>query len=503
MVYYYHRYVPISARIYASNKEKNMNKSYEYVEDEYEEGLTFKKVGHFFAKGWLRMLVYAIIAVALVSVVALPIKFFYKSEEVAQTTVEFLYEGIETGKDPDGNTLDTNNIISPSVLAKAISAAELDGVVSDVAGLRGEMRVEGVETDEYLRLVKAAADGDENAKNTLRTYVMFPTRFNIIISEPSKLGLSDAQAKLLLNKVVESYLADFKTRYSVTNMLAEETFKLSENSVMEFVDIYDSYVSKLSAIELSLKNVSADNSIVSAMTDKTSFARLEIKLSAIKTDLSNFNSFVLTHGIFRNKTSAKASLENLAEKLAKQIELQEDKIKNLSLQIENFKPNTTQNNSPSGSVITTTYPDEYYALQKQLTAAYEDKYELSNRAYDVSTRLAAIGEVSAPTPESDVNAAMEMLRGIETDTNEFVVKLSEVAEQYDSMYVSASVRQTNQPVVTRKSAGLNVIIIYAVTLIAGLLAAGVVTGVKISRANAKAKVKAQGDDEKAADKTEE
>ena len=266
-----------------------MNKTYEYVEDEYEEGLTFKKVGRFFAKGWLRMLVYAIIAVALVSVVALPIKFFYKSEEVAQTTVEFLYEGIETGKDPDGNTLVTDNIISPSVLAKAISAAELDGVVSDVAGLRSEMRVEGVETDEYLRLVKAAADGDENAKNTLRTYVMFPTRFNIIISEPSKLGLSDAQAKLLLNKVVESYLADFKTRYSVTNMLAEETFKLSENSVMEFVDIYDSYVSKLSAIELSLKNVSADNSIVSAMTDKTSFARLEIKLSAIKTDLINFN----------------------------------------------------------------------------------------------------------------------------------------------------------------------------------------------------------------------
>ena len=63
MVYYYHRYVPIYARIYASNKEKNMNKTYEYVEDEYEEGLTFKKVGRFFAKGWLRMLVYAIIEI--------------------------------------------------------------------------------------------------------------------------------------------------------------------------------------------------------------------------------------------------------------------------------------------------------------------------------------------------------------------------------------------------------------------------------------------------------
>lgn len=468
-----------------------MNKSYEYVEDEYEEGLTFKKIGHFFAKGWLRMLVYALILIALVTVIALPIKFFYKSEAVAQTTIEFVYEGIETGKDPDGNILDTDNIISPTLLARAVSEAELDGVIPNVAELRSKMRVEGLDTDEYLRLVEAAASGDENAKNTLRTYTMYPTRFNIIISEPNKLGLSDTQAKLLLNKVVACYLEDFKVRYSITGMLVGETFKLSESTIMEFVDIYDSYIGKLSSIELPLKNIAADNAIAAAMSDKTAFARLEIALSSIKTDLNNFNSYVLSKNIFRNKQSAKVSLDNLAERLAKQIDTQDEKIKNLTTQIENFKPNTTQNNTPSGSVIVTTYPDEYYALQRQLTAAYEEKYVLTNSAYDVAARLAAIGDVAEPTPEALVNEAFEELRRIESKLESFIAELSDVSEQYDSMFVASSVRHIRQPVVARKSSGLNVIIIYAVALIAGVLIASVVTGVKIARANAKAKAKVE------------
>lgn len=464
-----------------------MDKSYAYEEEGYEEGLTFKKIGHFFAKGWLRMLVYLLIAAALVTVIALPIKFFYKTEAIAQTTVEFIYDGIEVGKDPDGNTLDSDNMISTTVLARAVTAAELDDVIQDVAELRSKMRVEGVETEEYLRLVEAAANGDESAKNTLRTYTMYPTRFNIIISEPKKLGLSDTQAKLLLNKTVASYLADFKSRYSITVKLANETFTLSENTMTEFVDIYDSYTAKISAIELSLQNVSADMSVVDAMSDKTAFARLEIALSTVKNDLNNFNSYVLSNGIFRNKASAKASLDNTAERLAKQIDSQDEKIKNLTTQIDNFKPNTTQNNTPSGSVIITTYPDEYYQLQSRLTAAYEEKYELTNRAYDVSARLAAIGDVSAPSSAADIQNATEMLKAIELGAQSVVSELSELADEYDEMFVSSSVRQIRQPVVTRRSSSLNLLVIYAAAVIAGVLVAGIVTGVKISRANAKAK----------------
>ena len=97
-----------------------MDQSYAYEEDRIEEGLTFKKVGHFFVKAWLRMIIYVAIAAVLATVVFVPIKVYLKSEPVAQTSIEFIYKGIEKGEAPDGSVLNTDDIISPAVLAAAV-----------------------------------------------------------------------------------------------------------------------------------------------------------------------------------------------------------------------------------------------------------------------------------------------------------------------------------------------------------------------------------------------
>ena len=119
-----------------------MNKDYEFIEDEYEEGITFKKVAHFFKKGWLRAIVYVVICLLVALVVALPIRTFYRSEPVAQTTIEFVYDGIEQGLAPDGSILSTDNIITSTVLADAVDRAELGEKINNVSTLRSNMRVE-------------------------------------------------------------------------------------------------------------------------------------------------------------------------------------------------------------------------------------------------------------------------------------------------------------------------------------------------------------------------
>jgi len=204
-----------------------MNKDYEFIEDEYEEGITFKKVAHFFKKGWLRAIVYVVICLLVALVVALPIRTFYRSEPVAQTTIEFVYDGIEQGLAPDGSILSTDNIITSTVLADAVDRAELGEKINNVSTLRSNMRVEAVETEEYASLVEAAANGDANAIATLRTYVMHPTSFNIVISNPAALGLTDSEAKKLLSCIVNSYYADFLKRYTVQEMFSQDVFALS------------------------------------------------------------------------------------------------------------------------------------------------------------------------------------------------------------------------------------------------------------------------------------
>ena len=110
-----------------------MDQAYEYVESDIEEGITFKKVAYFFKKGWLRMIIYAAVIALLTTAVALPIKSFYKSEPIATTTIEYIYNGIETGLAPDGSILNTDHIISTTVLSDAVAEANLGEVITDIS----------------------------------------------------------------------------------------------------------------------------------------------------------------------------------------------------------------------------------------------------------------------------------------------------------------------------------------------------------------------------------
>ncbi|MCX4314726.1 MAG: hypothetical protein OSJ83_12865, partial [Clostridia bacterium] len=149
-----------------------MDQTYVYEEETEENGLTLKKVGRFFKRGWVTMLVCVVAAVLIAAAVVFPIKLLYKTEQIARTSIEYIYKGIEEGKDPNGGTFNSDNIISTTVLSKAVADAELDSVITDISSLRERMRIESVETEEYIKLVNDAANGVQSAIDRLRTYVM-------------------------------------------------------------------------------------------------------------------------------------------------------------------------------------------------------------------------------------------------------------------------------------------------------------------------------------------
>ena len=215
-----------------------MEQTYVYTEEDPEDELTFKKIGRFLKKGWLRMVVYALIALALAALVAVPIKVYYNSEEAAVTSIEFVYDGIEKGENPSGGSFDRDLIISPKVLTAAVEEAGLSDKIKEITTLRAAMRVDAVPDKEYYDLVAAAANGDSQAQEKLRTTTFYPTRFDIVLSEPRALDLTDSEAVLLLEKIVACYYDDFADRYSVTKMFSNSIYTMTDAaSTLEFVDI--------------------------------------------------------------------------------------------------------------------------------------------------------------------------------------------------------------------------------------------------------------------------
>ncbi|MDE7164731.1 MAG: hypothetical protein K2O04_04830 [Clostridiales bacterium] len=454
-------------------------------EDEQEEGLTFKKIGRFLQKAWLRMLIYIAIAVLLATAVAVPIRMYYKSEPIAQTTIEYIYSGIEVGEDPSGAPLNTDNIISTTVLAKAVDEANLGGKIKDISTLRDAMRIESVLTDEYVRLTEAAANGDTNAANTLRNYNMYPTRFNIIISNPSAIGLSDDQAKLLLNKVVNCYYAEFQARFSVTTMFAENSYNLSENDQLEFTDVYDIYLQSLESVKAFLARMETEAAGFISAANDTTFAQLASDINVLSSSYNQFNAYILSNNIWRNRETARNALLASEMDINNRLEPLREYIKVLTEQIKNIHPNTTTTGAGTDSNPTTTiisYPPQYFTYQERLDEANRQVRDYEVQLKNIATRLNNLDD-EKPTDDALKAKAVENLAGIEKQTVEVIKKVNAtVADYYDTTFVSSSVRQTQAPVVTRRGISFSLLVVYAVTVIVAVLAAGIVTAVKMSRA---------------------
>ncbi|MCH5154676.1 MAG: hypothetical protein J1F71_05635 [Clostridiales bacterium] len=469
-----------------------MDREYIYEEDRYEEGLTFGKIGRFFQKSWLRMVVYLVIATLLVTVVAVPVKVYAKSEPIATTSIEYIYQGIEKGHDPNGAPLNTDNIISTTVLKNAVDSANLGKVIKDISILRSAMRVEGVLTDEYVKLAEAAANGDNAAANTLRNYNMFSTRFDIIISDPAELGLSDDQAKLLLNKVVAAYYADFQSRYSASKVFAENTYTLSVDNQLEFTEIYDIYLQSLDSVTTFLQDMIEEGGNFMSTVNDTTFHRLLSDINVLKSSYNQFNAYIISNNIWRDKQSAKSALEASKIDINNKLKPLEVYIQSLAEQISKIQPNTTTTDNGTSQSVTVSYPPEYFVYQAQLDEANRQVRDYNVQLNNIETRLNKL-QSEEETDEAFKTQAASKLAEIEAKTQTLIKKVNATVEDYyHTTFVSSSVRQVQPPIVTRRSLDFNLLIVYLIGLIVALFAAGIVTAVKISRKKGMEKSETQG-----------
>lgn len=460
-----------------------MSDTYEY--EPVSEGITFKKVGHFFKVGWLRMIIYVLVMCVVTAIVVLPIKSYYKSEQLGTLSVEFIYDGIEKGEDPNGGAIDTDNIISVTVLSKAVAAAGLTDIVPNITELRNAIRVEGVTSEEYEQLRRAAANGDQAAINALRTYEMHSTRFDIIISEPKKLGLTDDQTVLLLNKIFSAYCDDFQTRYSLKMVFAANVYNLSGKELFEYTDVYDTYVKSMDSIDSYLAGMAAKApDFVSTQNDAT-FDTLRGEIAALISNLDKFNSYITANNVWRNKALAKSSLAEKEKVLTADIQSLNDYYDELTNIIAAIKPNTTVDSSSSTGTTTTVtvypkYYEEYLARQVDTLDKMHEQTALLNT---VKERNARINDASIADPdESVIEAAHDFIVGIEAEASALVNKINAAVSDFSATkYVAQSVKQVLPATVTNRTADFNVLLVFGCAVLFGLLVACIVTAVKIAK----------------------
>ncbi|MCM1368039.1 MAG: hypothetical protein NC184_04435 [Roseburia sp.] len=466
-----------------------MEQTYEYTEDDAEEGVTLKKVGRFFAKGWVTMVLSIVAALLLATAIALPIKYFYKSEPVGTVRVEYVYSGVEKGETPDGGRLDATEIITPNVLGNAVAAAELESKITDISALHARMRVDSVESKERLELITAAANGDSSAKTKLLD-PYYPTQFEVVISNPKKLGLSDSETKTLLDKVVTCYMDEFLSKYTTINPL-NETFNLSDDTLSEFVDAYDSYYKTVKSASTYVKSLGNNSQ---SQEYKIKFARLDSDLDAFMLTLNQFSAYVVNNNIWRDKLSARSAVnENIARLTYLSANLKQN-IEGLTNQLAAYKPTESVVTTPAtgGQTNTEKYSDKYHELQEQLALKNDELYEIENDLKSYENRLAKIVGDDA-TADNLKSSADTRLKAIEAKATALMAEVNAtVVEYYDTTFINGSVRRVQPPEVGYKTMQFSIVMVYLVAVIAGFIVGCIITGVLLGK-SAKKAAKAQSE----------
>lgn len=460
-----------------------------YVDEE--GAISFRAIGHFFAKAWVRMLIWFVAAAVLTTIVVLPLKSFVATDRRATMQIELSYEGASDGLLPDGSAFNKNMIATNSILSKAVAATGIE--VSSIVDLASCVTVSAALTEEYLNLRAAAeaADATDAQRAALAAYI--PTKFEIKL-DVKRSGLTDDESEKLVSAIVDAYREDFKTRYIHTSMIDPSTFD-SDMSDVEFTTALISYENVAANAYALVQRYSArDASFISSTTNKMFSSLATDYQTLITTVYDTTKNFIEGHNVWRNRdralTEQQASLANYT-RLAKNLE---DLIASQAAQLQEIEKNSTTITGGGTTTIKTEYPAIYNVIA---TAMNENNNQLSVYNLRIAECEAAISRLNAPgeSIEKDIAEASTMLANTAARSKAFVEDVNKTIADYNDREFSVNSITTVAPVyISTTKLSFSVTIVYLVVCAVAVIIAMIISGVKVH--NGKKKLAAAEEQQK-------
>lgn len=446
--------------------------------------ITFRSVGRFIKRCWLRTLIYIAAAVLLATLVLVPLKLILRSAPTVSTRLEFVYEGVNSGLDPAGGTFDKDTIRSASVVSSAITQAGLTSKLTDVDAVRNAIVVGDVYTAEYLSLKELADKGDADAIKQLAGYTYHPTKYDVSLSNLKALGLEKQEAVLLLEKVVKAYKEWFSSRYTQKNIYSTSIFNPAQTETnMDYLSYYDLYTGQLSSMYTYMMQMSEkDSSFRSSITNKT-FSDLIQMYQALESSYGTFKSYVVSNKVSKNLTVTRNNIETTVKKYENSEQSLSKTITALQGQISAYSPNTSTSTSSGTTTVVQTYPEEYHKLQTQLTECILELSTVTNALAEYEMRQTAFTDAADLAADDPlITSADTMLAKLRADSSAFVVSINDTVNDYfASKLLSNAVRVVQPAVYVRASASLPTLYIYIAAIAVGLIVGLIVTQVKYKR----------------------
>lgn len=390
------------------------------------------------------------------------------NNETLATIVEYQWDGISEGEYPNGARFEASNAFTVTVYLNAIEEAGVELTSNEV---REELLIRPIVPNNILNAIEEAIRNGEEL-----TY--FPTAFKYSLNA-GQLGISEDQARTLLNALIDGFREDFEAKYIQQAVVLN--YALTNLDTYDYSEVSTIYGTQLELIESAIKQVLPEANTFVSTELGLSFNDILVELDLVKNvDLNNMNAIINTFLLTKNINRAITRLEYNNE--IKELELAKEQqiLDNIKEAIVSYPGSEQTIVIPGleGSINTTTYLQVLFnqlLISQRLIAELEQDIAF-NESRIVLYEAQRDNSGNNPAAQEALNELIEANTGLldttNTIINRLVINTNTLLEEYNLIVVRNIATSLTSPTIEE---GSNTLLFAAIGLVlGGFISLGVV-----------------------------
>lgn len=376
---------------------------------------------------------YWLIAAVLVAVINVAVSSYSSaSEGKVSTIINFSFDGIESGLDPNGNKFDVNEIKSNDIIQQSLDKLGLNDLNAEIIGKH--ISVDGIVPSNVINRITQYTPmiGKDNVESSkiIQDTSYYPTQYKMEI-EYSKSGLSKKEAANLLNEITNRYYNEFYARYGYNESL-ENAVKAIDYKDYDYIDAVDVFNTSLNSLKNYLNELESRDKTRFRADNGYTFADISASIDTIcDEDLDWASSYISLKNVSRDKKTLIANYNFKIESLKRTKAVAQETIDTLEKTINDYEKNSILilgNSSDSTSATIDQSTDTYDNLIDQKLLAEKDYASAEQKISLYEKRIKAL-ESSAATKE-DNEIVEQQFEKISSKVDSLLKTANEAASQY-------------------------------------------------------------------------
>jgi len=358
------------------------------------------------------------------------------TNRVISVTVNFSFDGVESGHDPLGNKFHVDEVVDKSAVEKAVSELGIEN--ADIKAICSSISIRGnIPNDVIDRIINYTSIYEGNDVNTIQkiqdtTY--YPTQYTITM-DCYKLDMKFKDCVALLNNVTEKYKSTFSEKYGYKESLAKAVLSFDYNEY-DYIDSIDVLDSSLESLESYINELASKDStrFRSEQTGYT-FSDLVKSIETIRTeDLGIISSYITLYNMTKDKENLITNYEYRIEEYERQKKINEEKLNSLTNILEVYEKNSILifSNATSGTDAALNQSSDTY--DKLIEQQVLTETEISRYQQEIDKYNKRIKSLNSDKNKGSVETLEKEFEDINNKVNTFLETVqTTVCEYYDDV----------------------------------------------------------------------